>query len=267
MATKNNLKISLVQTKLHWENIDANIVMLDEQLKGIKKNSTHLIVLPEMFTTGFTMNAAENFSEMNGAAIMWMKEMAAKKNCAVCGSLIIKEDGKYFNRFVWIDAQGKIQCYDKRHLFRMANEHLTYTAGNDHLVVELNGWKIMPQVCYDLRFPTWSRNTNDNGKMKYDLLLYVANWPERRKQAWKQLLIARAIENQCYCIGLNRVGKDGKGINYTGDSAVIDFLGNNISKIAPSRSSITQITLELSALQKYRKDFPAHMDADVFELK
>lgn len=267
MATKNNLKITLVQTKLHWENIDANIVMLDEQLKGIKKNSTHLIVLPEMFTTGFTMNAAKYFNRMNDTATEWMRFIARQKNCSICGSLIIKEKEKYYNRFIWIDANGGTQFYDKRHLFRMANEHMTYNAGDKHLVVELNGWKIMPQVCYDLRFPVWSRNSATDGNLKYDVLLYVANWPERRKQAWKQLLIARAIENQCYCVGLNRVGKDGNGLNYTGDSAAIDFLGNTISKIAPSRNSITQITLELPALQKYRKDFPAYMDADAFELK
>ena len=256
-----DLKITLVQSSLMWEKAEYNRSHFSKLLEGIKKNSTHLILLPEMFTTGFTM-AAEAFAEpMDGPSVQWMKELAKSKNAVVCGSLIIKEKNKFFNRLIWARPEGELLHYDKRHLFRMANEHETYSQGKKKLIVDLNGWNISPLVCYDLRFPVWSRSNGD-----IDLLLYVANWPERRSFAWKQLLIARAIENQCYVGGLNRVGLDGKDNTYSGDSVVLDPLGMPVTVIEPKRESVTTITLSKKQLSDLRKAFPVAMDSDKFKI-
>lgn len=256
-----SLKITLVQTELEWENAPANFREFNKILRGIRKNKTDIILLPEMFTTGFTMNAKKVAEKMNGASVQWMRELAAKKNAAVCGSLVIEDKKKFYNRLVWMRPDGTYEYYDKRHLFRMANEHQTYSSGKKKLIVQWKGWRICPLVCYDLRFPVWSRNTGD-----YDLLLYVANWPERRRFAWSQLLIARAIENQCFVAGLNRVGADGKNITYSGDSVVLDPFGEKISNIKPSKVQIETIKLDPKTLLDARKHFPVMMDRDRFRI-
>lgn len=256
-----NLRVTLVQTDLVWENSVRNIELIEERISGIGRSTTDLIILPEMFNTGFTMNASQVAEKMPGLTIAVMKLMARDKNAVVCGSVIIEEKGKYFNRLIWMPPKGAYSFYDKRHLFRMANEHKTFTAGTNRLIVELKGWKICPLVCYDLRFPVWSRSRGD-----IDLLLYVANWPSRRRYAWKQLLIARAIENQCYVAGVNRTGKDGNGIEYAGDSVVLDALGKKLSKTAVNKISIETVVLNYKELAVFRKQFPVMLDADDFTI-
>lgn len=255
------LRITPVQTSLSWESADQNLSHFAKLLSSVRKGSTDLILLPEMFTTGFTMNTRAVAEKMDGKTVAWMHQTAKEKNAVICGSVVIEERGNYYNRLIWVQPDGKILHYDKRHLFRMAKEHLTYSPGKKKLIVELKGWRVCPLVCYDLRFPVWSRNTGD-----YDLLLYVANWPERRRFAWSQLLIARAIENQCYVAGLNRVGVDGKEITYTGDSVVLDPFGEKISKLKPSKTQIETVKLDPKVLLNARKNFPVMMDSDRFRI-
>jgi omega-amidase len=259
-----DLRITLVQTKLHWHKPELNLPMFDALLTQVKKSSTDIILLPEMFSTGFSMQAAALAEEMDGYAVTWMKKTAKQKNAILCGSLIIKEKNKFYNRLIWMNPDGTYLVYDKRHLFRMAHEEKTYAAGKKKIIVDCKGWKICPLVCYDLRFPVWSRRTE---KENYDLLIYVANWPERRKHAWKQLLVARAIENQSYVAGLNRIGKDGNKINYTGDTAVIDPLGKKISFTKASMTSVETVTLSAKVLQGWREQMKTWMDADRFSLQ
>lgn len=267
-----DLKVTIVQASLAWEDIDANLAMFSDKLKVVQPDVTDLIVLPEMFSTGFTMNASGVAESMDGKAVQWMKKTAAEKNCVVTGSLVIKEDGKYYNRLIWMLPDGKYEVYDKRHLFRMAKEQNTYTIGNKRIIVNLKGWKICPLVCYDLRFPVWSRNVplntegspNDN---VYDCLIYVANWPEVRNHPWKQLLLARAIENQVYVVGINRVGKDGNGVPHTGDSAVINAKGIIISKTKANEESVETVSLSAKELEDFRKVFPVALDADKFSIE
>jgi omega-amidase len=261
----NDLRITIVQTALHWENIDRNLSMLDEKLATVK--DTDLIVLPEMFSTGFTMNTEGVAEEMSGKAVRWMAAKAKEKQCVITGSLVIRENGNCYNRLVWMRPDGTHEHYDKRHLFRMASEHEYFSGGKKRIVVTLNGWKICPLVCYDLRFPVWSRNKFKNGTWEYDCLIYVANWPERRSYPWKTLLLARAIENQCYVAGVNRVGKDGKDIEYSGDSVVINYKGEVISRTNPNEDITETVTLSWKELEEFRKAFPVGMDADGFEVK
>lgn len=256
-----DLKVTLVQSELMWEQPEANRNHFDLMLKDIKKGSSHLILLPEMFSTGFTMNTEAVAEKMDGPTLTWMAEVARKKNAVICGSLVITEKKKYFNRLIWMNPDGTYLFYDKRHLFRMAGEHHTYSMGKTKLVVELKGWNVCPLVCYDLRFPVWSRSKGD-----IDLLIYVANWPEQRSYPWKQLLIARAIENQCFVAGLNRVGTDGKDFLYSGDSVVLDPLGKPISSILPSKQSVTTISINKKQLTDLRKSFPVMMDSDNFKI-
>ena len=267
-----DLKITIIQSNLHWENIDANLKMFSEKISSIKEK-TDLIVLPEMFSTGFTMNNKAMAETMKGKAFEWMKKTAKEKNCVLTGSVIIEENGKYFNRLIWMRADGTFEIYDKRHLFRYANEQDHYTTGNKKLIVELNGWKICPLVCYDLRFPAWIRNrwkkdssTPLGMTADYDLLLFVANWPERRNHPWKTLLMARAMENQAYVVGVNRVGNDGNNIYHSGDSAAINFKGEISSKIKAHEESVETVTLSKNELDEWRKIFPAWMDADQFTI-
>jgi len=262
----NDLKVTILQTELHWENIDKNLEMLSLKINSIVE-STDIIVLPEMFTTGFTMQP-EKFSEsMNGKAFNWMKEQAQKKNCVITGSFSCEENEKYYNRLVWMKADGTFSTYDKRHLFSMANEHEHYTAGAKKMVEEINGWKICPLICYDLRFPIWSRNRKGTkAEAEYDVLMYVANWPERRNHPWKTLLLARAIENQCYVVGVNRVGLDGNDISHSGDSAIIDFKGEIKSNISAHEVGVETITLSYKELAEFRKQFPVLNDADNFTI-
>lgn len=256
----NNLYITIIQSNLLWEDISSNLEMFSEKIASVK-NKSDLIVLPEMFSTGFSMNAKTLAEEMNGKAVQWMRKITAEKNCVITGSLMIKEGGNFFNRLIWMTPDGSFEQYNKRHLFSLSNEPKIYTAGEEKIVVELNGWKICPLVCYDLRFPVWSRNKN----AEYDVLLFVANWPERRIQAWKHLLIARAIENQSYVVGLNRVGNDGNDIYHSGDSMVVDALGNILyHKI--NDEDIFTIELKYDDLIKVRKSLPFLKDADGFIL-
>ena len=253
------LRVCLVQADLAWEDKTQNL----QQLYGLVAESapSDLIVLPEMFTTGFTMNAADFAEKSNGPAVNWMQALASERQAVVTGSLIISEDGNYFNRLFWVEPEGKIITYHKRHLFSLAGEEKVYTAGNERVVIKYNGWRIMPQVCYDLRFPVWCRNDLD-----YDLIFFVANWPERRSYHWKQLLLARAIENQAYVIGVNRVGDDGNGIYHSGDSAAIDPLGAYISAINPGQPTTEVVTLVKSEIEKVRSRFGFLKDRDTFEL-
>lgn len=263
-----NLKVSLIQTSLHWENKEENLKHFAEKIQQIR--DTDLILLPEMFNTGFSMNSTKLHERMDGHTIAWMKEKAAKKNAVVCGSLIVEEDGKYYNRLVWMRPDGSFETYDKKHLFRMADEEKYFSPGNKRLIVELKAWKIFPQICYDLRFPVYSRNrfTHENNKVEaeYDLAFYIANWPAARANAWTTLLRARAIENQCYVIGLNRTGEDGNKIAYNGQSSVIDAKGDTMEDTAGTESTIT-VSLDKQELNDFREKFPVGMDSDRFELK
>lgn len=255
------MKITIIQTNLAWEKKDENLSHFKNLISDIT-NDTDIIILPEMFSTGFTMNAKSLAEPMTGNTIQWMKKVAAEKNCVVTGSIIIEENGKFFNRLVWMSPEGFL-IYNKRHLFSYAHEDKTYTAGNKKLIVEYKGWKICPLICYDLRFPVWSRRTK---KEDYDLLLYVANWPERRNTAWKTLLPARAIENQSYVVGLNRIGNDGNEIYHSGDSAVYNYFGEKISTTQPHEESVETITLDLDLLKEHRRLFVFGQDADGFYL-
>jgi omega-amidase len=257
---KEKLNITLVQTELYWEEKYNNLARFDALIGKIE--NADIIVLPEMFTTGFSMQAEKLGEKMDGTTVKWIIQKAKEKNCAVCGSVIIEENNKYFNRFVWSDEAGNVFTYDKRHLFRMGNEQEHYSAGNKKIIIDYKGWKIQPLICYDLRFPVWSRNSNNN----YDLLLYVANWPEARRHPWMTLLAARAIENQCCVAGVNRIGTDGRGINHSGDSMLIDFKGE-IIQTADAKEIILNADISLSELNDFRMKFPVSKDADEFEIR
>jgi omega-amidase len=260
-----DLNITLVQTTLHWADVEANIEMLTQKIAGIS-NQTDLVILPETFSTGFSMNARQHAEEVSDSkAIKWMKTAAQQKNCVITGSLLLREGERFFNRLIWMRPDGSYEYYNKRHLFSYAHEDENYTPGEERLVVELKGWKIRPLICYDLRFPVWSRNLDENGEPEYDALLYVANWPERRIYAWKHLLIARAIENQAYVIGLNRTGNDGNDIYYSGDSMVIDALGQPLYHKMQDEDVFT-LELNYDALQKVRETFQFLKDGDAFSL-
>lgn len=256
-----NLTVTLIQTELFWENPEANRAMLEEKIAGLDQ-PTDLIVLPEMFTTGFTM-APERVAEPMGlTTFRWLKQQAAQTRAVVTGSYVVREGGKFYNRLVWMQPDGTYFTYDKRHLFRMAGEHEHYAAGTNRLVVEWKGWRICPLICYDLRFPVWSRNGGPGG-LEFDFLLYVANWPAARAGHWNALLQARAIENLCYAAGVNRVGDDGTGKTYAGESALIDFRGERLFSRKDAEIVHTQ-TLNRDDLLAYRERFPAYLDADVF---
>lgn len=259
-----NLRVAMVQTRLHWQDREANLESLSERLSTISGN-TDVIVLPEMFSTGFSMDTAVA-EPMEGHAMKWMLNKANEFGSVVCGSLMIRENGEFFNRLIWMHPDGSYDCSDKKHLFRMSGEHKHFSAGKERLIVRLGNWKICPLVCYDLRFPVWSRNQLKEGIHDYDMLIYVANWPELRAHAWKSLLVARAIENQAYVVGVNRVGRDGNEIGYSGDSAVIDYKGEKISRTEKYGDRVEVIELSLDALQSYRKSFPVLEDADNFKL-
>ncbi|MBK9285885.1 MAG: amidohydrolase [Sphingobacteriaceae bacterium] len=259
------MKISLIQSKIYWEDQVANLIHFHQLIASIK-SKTDLIVLPEMFTTGFTMNPKKQ-AEENGSTLLWMLAEAKKKKTVLMGSVAIKEKNKYYNRLYVAYPNGKHQHYDKRHLFRMAGEDQEYTAGKNKLIIKIGKWKICPLVCYDLRFPVWSRNKfTEKGSWDYDVLIYVANWPKARAYPWEQLLIARAIENQCFVAGVNRIGKDGNGIEYSGNSTVIDAKGISLAKFKNGAPGICTVELKKNELDKFRKNFPAGLDADKFKL-
>ena len=261
-----DLTITLIQSNLHWENSAANRAMFEEKIWKIGQR-TQVIVLPEMFTTGFSMNAGALAEVMNMGTFKWMKQMADQTSALVLGSFIVKENGKYFNRALWMEPGGNFKTYDKRHLFRMADEHKVYSSGENKLIADWKGWNICPLVCYDLRFPVWSRNEwhADQQKMSYDVLIYVANWPQSRIDQWDALLRARAIENLSYTVGLNRTGTDGLGTPYNGHSTVIDPKGEIIFAAA-DQEVIKTITLPSQHLLEHRAKFPAYLDADDFKI-
>lgn len=265
MSKSPELSVALVQTDLHWKNKIANLAMLEEKIWEINQK-TDLIILPEMFPTGFTMDASELAEPMNLVVTKWMKQMAVQTGSVITGSAIIQEGGKFFNRLLWVSPDGTVRHYDKRHLFRMAEEEKTFSAGEKLPIFSLNGWKICPQVCYDLRFPVWSRNHRKDDEAAYDLIFYVASWPAVRISAWDSLLPARAIENLSYCIGVNRVGDDGTGISYNGHTAAYDFKGTRISFLE-ELDQFQMVILEAGKLDEYRNKFPAWMDADDFSIR
>ena len=259
-----NLKISLIQSPLHWHQVEANLGMFEEKIWQIQDNPD-LILLPEMFNTGFTMETTGLSEPMNSKTCRWMKQMAAQTGAVVAGSFIVKADQQFYNRLVWMQPDGESKHYDKRHLFRMANEHHHFAPGDKLLVCELKGWRICPLICYDLRFPVWSRNRRPgpNNDFQYDLLLFVANWPAGRVSAWDILLKARAVENLAYVAGLNRVGADGNEIKYNGHSAAYGPKGEEIL-LLDDQEAIKTIELDYRELQDYREKFPAQLDGDGF---
>jgi omega-amidase len=275
----NTLSITIIQPDLHWEAKKENLDMLGAMIGNIAEK-TEVIVLPEMFTTGFSMNPTPLAETMEGDAIDWMKKTAAAKNSIITGSLIIEGNTqpgsgnkKYFNRLIWTLPNGQYGYYDKRHLFAYAGEQLHYQAGNKRLIASVKGWKVQLLVCYDLRFPVWSRQSSisqrtaspETREPEYDVLIYVANWPQKRHHAWRTLLQARAIENQCYVVGVNRVGEDGNGIRYSGGSMIIDALGEIVYE-AKDAVDIFTYTLEKEKLQSVRTHFPFWKSADPFTL-
>ena len=253
------LTITIIQSDLHWENKAANLAMFAKKINGIKEK-TEIIILPEMFSTGFSMQSKTLAETMNGETVTWMKKTAAEKKAIITGSIIAEENGKYFNRLIWMLPNGESGHYDKRHLFAFAEEDKFYSPGEKRLVASVKGWKINLLICYDLRFPVWARQ---GGEAEYDLLIYVANWPERRIHAWKTLLQARAIENQCYVAAVNRVGDDGNNIHYSGDSMIIDPLGEILYQKSQQEDVFT-FTLQKEKLEEVRNKFPFLKDADNF---
>lgn len=256
----NDLQVSIIQTDLVWENKPANFKHFEELIHAIELN-TDLIILPEMFTTGFSMNAEQLYDNAEGKTLEWLKEQARKKQAAITGSAIIKENDQYYNRLFFVKPDGHYATYDKKHLFTLAGEHHFYTAGQKKLVIEYKDWKICPLVCYDLRFPVWARNTED-----YDLLIYVANWPQKRIAAWDALLKARAIENMSYCIGVNRIGVDGNDFPYVGHSAIYDSLGEKISTDLFEEAFIETKVLSKDHIRESREKLGFLKDRDGFVL-
>ncbi|MBS7563151.1 amidohydrolase [Mucilaginibacter sp. Bleaf8] len=256
-----NLKITTFQGYLFWENIDKNLQNIALRLSSSVRTKTDLIILPEMFNTGFTMNVEHLAEPMNGKTMQWMEATAQKYNCVITGSLAIKDNDKYYNRLIWMRPDGSYECYDKRHLFALGKEHTIYSPGNKKLLVELNGWKICPMICYDLRFPVWIRNVEP----QYDLLLIVANWPERRALHWRTLIPARAVENQAYVIGVNRVGHDGNEVYHSGDSTCIDPMGN-VVYYKRDEEDVYTFTINAEELIKTRRALPFLKDMDSFHI-
>ncbi|CAD7844884.1 MAG: Aliphatic amidase AmiE (EC 3.5.1.4) [Olavius algarvensis Delta 4 endosymbiont] len=251
-----DLTVTIVQSELAWEDPAANLKRFDQSLANLG-GKTDLVILPEMFSTGFSMQPAPVAQTMDSATVRWLQSTAAALEAHLMGSVMIVEDGRYYNRFMSAGPDGKLQTCDKRHLFRMLGEDNIYTGGQRLLTVTIKGWKLRPFICYDLRFPAWSRNLNND----YDVAVYVANWPAKRAEHWKALLKARAIENLCYVIGVNRVGADGNGLEYCGDSAVIDPVGNTLFTIH-NEPAVRTVTLSREILEIWRRDFPVWLDAD-----
>jgi len=256
----NELRVSLVQSDLFWEDQQRNLKQFEEKISCLK-GETDLIVLPEMFTTGFSMKAAYLSETMDSVTVSWVKEQAKLLGAAIVGSFIASDGGKYYNRLLFVEPDGTLAYYDKRHLFSFAGEGDYFTSGGTQLIVNYKGWKIMPLICYDLRFPVWSRNTQS-----YDLLIYIANFPAKRSFAWKQLLTARAIENQVYTIGVNRIGVDGKDIPYSGDSCLHDYSGQSLYDLE-DQETITTATLSYQKQQHFRAQFAFLQDGDFFDFK
>jgi omega-amidase len=257
------LRITTIQADLIWQNKAANLQKFVKILRGPLRGETDVIVLPEMFTTGFSMSPETLSEPMTGETMAFLKAKSKELDAAITGSFICAEGGNYYNRLVWMQPDGQFWTYDKRHLFSLANEQNHYTAGHHRLQIEWRGWTICPMICYDLRFPVWSRNVAPDF---YDVLIYVANWPERRRQPWQALLTARAIENQAFVVGVNRVGVDGNGISHSGDTTIVDFSGDTLFSRAHTEGSDTT-TLSKPDLMNFRKKFTFLADQDHFAVK
>lgn len=251
-----DLRVTTIQTNLHWEDKEQNLKMFDSLIKNIKED-TDLILLPEMFNTGFSMNAEHLFEEMNGNTHQWMLHTAKERKVAIAGSLIVKEEEQYFNRLIWVDGNGETKYYDKKHLFGMGDEHKHYRAGTEKLIIEYKGWLLNLNICYDLRFPVWLRN---NKIKPYDALIILANWPEKRTEHWDALLKARAIENQAYVIGVNRIGEDGNGIPHIGHTSIFHPFGK--LEYSSEQAEVHTFTLSAYELELNRRQFPFLKDAD-----
>lgn len=271
------LHVTLIQSDLSWENKTANLDMFERKILAVQEKM-ELVVLPEMFNTGFSMNPEQLWEDMEGPTIQWMKRVSRENKIVLTGSIIVKENGQYYNRMIWMLPNGNMGIYDKRHLFAFAGEDEKYNAGRKRLIASLKGWKLNLQVCYDLRFPVWARQSvpirllpdgsfekgdDETNTPEYDVLVYVANWPEKRSHAWKTLLKARAIENQCYVIGVNRVGIDGNGHHYTGDSMIVGPLGDELITVAHDEAVIHYL-LSFDSLRSTREKFQFLRDADPF---
>ena len=262
MSSMSSLTITTIQTELKWEDKTANLKHFEAKIEALRE-PTEVVILPEMFSTGFSMQPKRLAETMDGPTVRWMQEIAAWKKIILTGSVIIEENGQYFNRMIWMLPNGQFGYYDKRHRFAYAGEDEQYTAGAKRLVASVKGWRVLLLVCYDLRFPVWSRQASEQ---EYDLLLYVANWPERRSHAWKTLLQARAIENQCFVAGVNRIGNDGHDIYHSGDSMIIDPLGATLYHAGAKDETFT-LTLGKDELGKVREHFPFWRDADHFSIE
>ena len=265
------LTITTIQSHLIWEDKAANLRMLEQKIVGIEEK-TEIVVLPEMFNTGFSMRPEALAETMDGESVEWMKRVSRKNGIVLTGSIMIEEEGNYYNRLIWMLPNGQYGHYDKRHLFAFGEEDKHYSPGNKRLIASVKGWKINLLVCYDLRFPVWARQVplsfgrGVGGEVEYEVLIYVANWPERRSHAWKTLLCARAIENQCYVVGVNRVGNDGKNVYHSGNSLVIDPLGQVLYHMA-DEEDVNTITLQKELLEEVRSKFPFWKDADSFNIE
>ena len=257
---QNELKVIGIQADLVWENPIQNIAFFEEKINSLN-NDVDLIVLPEMFASGFTMKPKNVAEKMNGFSVSWMQKIASEKQVAICGSLVIEDNKKYYNRLVFVHPSKKIETYNKRHSFTLAGEDKVYTSGNKKLIINYKGWKICPLICYDLRFPVWARNTEN-----YDLLLFMANWPETRIKAWDTLLKARAIENMCYVIGVNRTGKDANNYNYSGNSLLIDYLGEELASLEKNEVGFVSAVLHKYKQETVRNKLGFLNDSDTFNI-
>ncbi len=257
-----DLTVAIIQSPIQWQKKSENLTLFSDKITAIKED-VGLIVLPEMFTTGFSMESNKLAETVTDQTVDWMLNHAKQMNSVITGSFICEEDWAYYNRLIWAKPNGTFLHYDKKHLFRMANEHEHFNSGSKKMIIDLNGWRVCPLICYDLRFPVWSRNTSADN---YDLLIYVANWPEKRRTAWSRLLSARAIENQSYVVGVNRIGNDGNGISYSGDSVVLDFNGEVMSSTKPCQDNVEIVNINYSTLEAFRNSFPVLKDADSFNL-
>ena len=255
-----HLKIALIQADLVWQNAEQNRINFSKKINEITEH-VDVIVLPEMFTTGFSMQPQKIAEYMLGDTVTWMQQIASEKNTAICGSIIISENKNFYNRFIFVHPEGKIEYYNKRHLFTLAGEHTVYTQGEEKIIIEYKDWKICPLVCYDLRFPVWARNVEE-----YDVLLYVANWPKPRIAAWDTLLKARSIENMCYTIGVNRVGNDANNLEYSGHSGVYNCLGEEVVKAKQNKEETIIAVLEKNHITETRNKLNFLSDKDLFEI-
>jgi predicted amidohydrolase len=264
---KDNLNIATIQSNLIWENPVANRAQLEAKILS-HTSEVDVFVLPEMFTTGFTMNASQYAETLHGTTVEWMKDLSIKVNAAICGSIIITENERFYNTLIWVEPSGSMHTYSKKHLFRLSDEHLTYSAGENNILIQYKGWNIRPIICYDLRFPVWCRNRVHPTELyrgEYDVLLVVANWPERRALPWKTLTQARAIENLCYVVACNRVGEDANTIYHSGDSAIINPLGEKLAE-ASHEETMLHAELSMEKLIQIRRTYQFWRDADEFSI-